>query len=116
MTHEKLTHETDPFEGIRSIIRKETEIAVREEFARRFLEAQTDDGYVLPGVVKKVKKAEIDKGKKFVSGRVVAETLGISLMTLLRRRDEGKIPAYRFGSRVLYNLEEVIAELKPTKQ
>jgi len=113
MTHEKMTHETDPFEGIRSIIRKETEIVVREEFAR-LLEAQSNDEYLLPGSVKKVKKAEIDKTKKFVSGRIVAETLGISLMTLLRRRDEGKIPAYRFGGRVLYNLEEVIAELKPT--
>ena len=44
-----------------------------------------------------------DPGRKnIVSGKVAAKRLGISLQSLMRYRNSGRIPAYRIGGRVLY--------------
>jgi len=47
------------------------------------------------------------KEETYISAKQVCEKLGISLMTLTRHRNSGKVPAHRFAGRVLYKLSEV---------
>lgn len=46
----------------------------------------------------------------------LAKKTGMSVSTILRRRDEGIIVGYRFGGRVVYNLDEVLASMQSTRR
>ena len=54
--------------------------------------------------------------EKYLSAKQVCEKLGISLMTLTRHRNSGRVPAHRFGGRVLYLLSEVEAVMISTQR
>ncbi|NJK84777.1 MAG: helix-turn-helix domain-containing protein [Bacteroidales bacterium] len=53
----------------------------------------------------------IQERPNYLTRSQVAERLNISLVTLNTYTKHGKIPAYRIGGRVLYNVSEVDAAL-----
>lgn len=54
--------------------------------------------------------------KNLVSGKEAAKYLGISIDTLTRRRNEGNIPGYRVGRKILYDLQEIENSLQSTRR
>lgn len=52
--------------------------------------------------------------KNLVDTKQAAAHLGISIPTLIRRRDAGEVPAYRLGGRILYDLDEIDSALVST--
>lgn len=84
-------------------IRKEAKEAAREEVSRILQE-------------KEEQSPRSSKERKFLSGKEVAERLGVTTMTLFRWRNAGTIPAYRAGGKVIYDMEEVEASLLSTRR
>lgn len=82
-------------------IRKEAQEAAREEVSKIFEEKEEQ----LP---------RASRERKYISGKEVAERLGVTTMTLFRWRNAGVIPAYRKGGRVFYDMEEVEASMQST--
>lgn len=52
------------------------------------------------------------KSEQFVSAEKLSEILGLSLPSIWRYCREGRLPHFRIGRRVLFELEEVKAALK----
>ena len=57
-----------------------------------------------------------NKRKNLVDGKQAAAHLGISVPTLIRRRNSGEIPGYRLGHRVMYDLREIEESLQSTRR
>jgi len=54
----------------------------------------------------------LGKSEQFVSAEKLSEILGLSLPSIWRYCREGRLPHFRIGRRVLFELEEVKAALK----
>lgn len=54
--------------------------------------------------------------KNLVDVKQLAKETGVSIPTLIRRRNDGTITGYRFGGRVLYNLDEVLESMQSTRR
>jgi len=50
--------------------------------------------------------------RRLVAVKELAEITGISVTTLIRRRNDGTIKAYRLGGKVLYDVKEVMESLE----
>lgn len=96
---------------------KDTKIIVVEQeklFERlALLEAKVD---MIAGFVESVVNEKKEKPKeKYLTRKEVAKILRISLPTLGIYIQNGKIPAYRFGGRVLFKSTDVEKVLKQVK-
>ena len=51
----------------------------------------------------------MNEQSKLLSARELAEVLGISTPTVYQQARRGQLPCYKFGDRVMFRLEEVLA-------
>ena len=50
--------------------------------------------------------------EKPISGKELCGYLGITLPTLIRYRNKGKIPSIKIGSKIMYNKDDVVKALE----
>ena len=51
----------------------------------------------------------MNEQSKLLSARELAEVLGIAVPTIYQQARRGQLPCYKFGDRVMFRLEEVLA-------
>jgi len=57
-----------------------------------------------------------ERQRNLINIRELAKETGISVPTLLRRRNEGLIEGLRLGGRVLYDLDKVMDSMQSTRR
>ncbi len=88
---------------------------ITSEFREHLIEvaSQAGEAAALRVLGEKVPKSSV---KKRVPVKELSRITGISIPTLIRRRNDGTIKGYRFGGKVFYDVDEVLESMQSTKR